>query len=139
MVFNEQDSIKASDELFRISNPAAKENRFEWREEFETYELKTYELISDNENKQLHATIKLKYNTKEQLKDFAIDYVEEDNSYALINLDSWNIETSTGKLKGNYWYFKDDISFSLSPTTAMPEKYKSYVQGLYEYWKKVKP
>ena len=80
MVRNEQDSIKVSNENIRIGNPASKENRFKWREAFKTYELKTFELIYNNENKQLNTTIKLNYNSKEKLKESVIDYIEEDNS-----------------------------------------------------------
>lgn len=139
MVRDEKDSLKVSEELYRLGNPAAKDEGYTFREEFAAYTSKTYDITSDDKNKQLHATIELNYTTKEQLKDFAIDYVPDEDSYALINIDSWNIETTTGELRGNYWYFKDEISFSLSPAKGMPEKYKSFQRGLYEYWENVKP
>ncbi|WP_299763742.1 hypothetical protein [uncultured Dokdonia sp.] len=139
MVQKEQDSIRVMDELYRIGNPAAGDTRYDWIEELTAYETKTLVIASDPGKEQLNASIKLIYNTKEQLKDFAVEYVTEENSYALINIPAWNIETTTGVLKDNFWYFKDEISFSLSPTTNMPEDYKKYQKGLYTYWEQVKP
>ncbi|WP_299680901.1 hypothetical protein [uncultured Dokdonia sp.] len=139
MVQKEEDSIRVANELYRIANPAAGDTRYDWREELTTYETKTLVISTSPEQKQLNASIKLKYNTKEQLKDFAIEYVTEENSYALINIPEWNIETTTGVLKDNFWYFKDEISFSLSPAENMPDAYRKYQKGLYDYWEKVKP
>lgn len=138
IIRDKRDSIKITNELYRIGNPAAKETRHEWIEEFASYEFKTLDMISDHEQEKLNANIKLKYNTKEQLKDFAIEYITEENSYAIINIPEWNIETTTGVLKGNFWYFKDEISFSLSPAKTMLDEYKKHKKGLYTYWEKIK-
>ncbi|WP_192350497.1 hypothetical protein [Algoriphagus sp. Y33] len=130
---SEQDSIAVSEELFRIGNPAAKDKRFLWAEELDSYAWKTFDITSDSENKELNIDLNLKYNTREQLRDFAIDYVEEEGTYAIVNIESWNIQTTTGELRGNYWYFKDEISFSIFPDTPNYPK-----TSLYEYWEKVK-
>ena len=139
IIRNEQDSIRVSQELYRIGNRAAGDKHYKFRSEFDSYTSKTSEIVYHKKEQRIDASIKLRYNTPADLKDFAIDYVPEDDSYALINVDSWNIETTTGVLKGNYWYFKDQISFSLSPAATMPEKYKSYKTSLYTYWLEVKP
>ena len=139
IIRNEQDSIKVAEQLYRISNQATEEERYQWREEFNDYKLKTLDITTNKEKKQLDISIKLKYNTSKDLKVFAIDYVEAENSYAIINIESWNIDTDKGELKGNYWYFKDDISFSMSPAATMPEQYKPLKKDLYTFWKMIKP
>ena len=88
MVSEKQDSIKASNELYRIGNPESKAQRYNWSPEFKSYPSKTFDITRDKTKKQLNATITLTYNSDKDLKDFSIDYVAEDKSYALINIDS---------------------------------------------------
>ncbi|MDR7127907.1 hypothetical protein J2X69_000235 [Algoriphagus sp. 4150] len=134
IIVSEEDSIAVSEELFRIGNPAAKEKSFLWAEELNSYACKTFDIRSDSENEKLDISLNLKYDTPEQLRDFAVNYVEEEGTYAIVNIESLNIETTTGELRGNYWYFKDEISFSIFPDTPNYPK-----TSLYEYWEKVKP
>lgn len=138
MIRNETDSLKVSEELYRIGSIMDKNERYNWREEFNKFPAKTLDFTSDKTNKQLHGKIVLHYNSKEQLKNFSIDYVKDDDSYAMINIPVWNIKTDTGELKGNYWYFKDDIVFTMT-LDNIPDQYKTNQKSLYEYWEKVKP
>ncbi len=131
---DELDSMVALDELRSIGNPSEKDKHQLWSREFDRYTWKMYDIISDQDAKQLHAKIELKYNTEDDLRGFAIDYVEEEGSYAMINIPSWNIETRTGELRGNYWYFKEKITFSLSPD--IPDQYK---KSLYPIWEEINP
>lgn len=133
------DSIKVSNELYRIVNPAAKENRLDWRKEFDAFEYSTFNITDDEDSKQLNAKIELKYTNKKQLEELSIEYIAEKKAYVLINIKEWNIKTTTGKLQGNYWYFKDKISFTMTPLENIPQNYKAYKKSLYPYWQKVKP
>lgn len=139
LVSNEKDSLKIRNTLYRIGNSQAQEKRLTLKEKFDTYAWSTSEIVSRKETKQLDIKLKCKYVSKEQLKDFGIDYVEKDSSYAMINIPAWNIKTTTGALRDNYWYFKDSISFTLSPAKDMPKKYLPLKKGLYNYWEQVKP
>ena len=46
MIQKEEDSIKIANELYRIGNPAAKDTRYKWREEFASYESKNIDITS---------------------------------------------------------------------------------------------
>jgi len=138
VIATEQDSLLVASELESIGSPYA-QNRLEWREEFDMYDWKTMELISDSENRKLDGRIELKYQKRENLKDFSIDYSEETQEYAIINIPAWNIKTSHGELRGNYWYFKDQISFTMQPGELMNDRIKQNKKSLYYIWEEIKP
>ena len=128
LIVKEGDSLQVSSELKKIIAR-------NWRKEIETYPSKSCTFyVTDNGN--LNAKIILNYPSEKELKDFALDFNQETKEFSLINIPDWNVETEDGALKGNYWRFSADDSFTfvVTPFKNMPDKFKSVKRNLKPIW-----
>ncbi|RKF03471.1 hypothetical protein C8N26_1859 [Tenacibaculum lutimaris] len=128
LIANEADSMQVSSELKKV---VARN----WRKEIESYPSKSCTLyVSDKGS--LNAKITLKYTSENILRDFALDFNKETKEFSLINIPDWNVETEDGALKGNYWRFSADNSFTfvVTPFKNMPGRFKSVKRSLLPIW-----
>lgn len=128
LIVKEEDSIQVSSELKKI---VARN----WRKEIEPYPSKSCTFYATGDGN-LNAKIILNYPSEKELKDFALDFNEETNRFSLINIPNWNVETEDGTLKGNYWKFRADDSFTfvVTPFKNMPKKFKNAKRNLRPIW-----
>ncbi|MFT7900345.1 hypothetical protein VBY74_10200 [Tenacibaculum ascidiaceicola] len=128
LIENEADSMQVSSELEKVIAR-------NWRKEIETYPSKSCTFyVTDKRN--LNAKIILKYPSENVLRDFALDFNKEAKEFSLINIPDWNVETEDGALKGNYWRFSADDSFTfvVTPFKNMPDKFKGTKRNLKPIW-----
>ncbi|MGG6231844.1 hypothetical protein [Tenacibaculum sp. SDUM215027] len=129
LIVKEGDSLQVSSELKKVIAR-------NWRKEIEGYPSKSCTFyVTDDSN--LNAKIILNYPSEKDLKDFALDFNHETKEFSLINIPDWNVETEDGALKGNYWRFRADNSFTfvVTPFKNMPDKFKNAKRSLTPIWK----
>ncbi|MDE1208261.1 hypothetical protein [Tenacibaculum larymnensis] len=132
LIANESDSMQVSSELKKVVTR-------NWRKEIESYPSKSCTLYVTDEGS-LNAKITLKYPSEHVLRDFALDFNKEAKEFSLINIPDWNVETEDGVLKGNYWRFSADNSFTfvVTPFKNMPDRFKSVKRSLLPIWESEK-
>ncbi|MDP2541879.1 hypothetical protein [Tenacibaculum discolor] len=132
LIANEADSMQVSSELKKV---VARN----WRKEIESYPSKSCTLYVTDEGS-LNAKITLKYPSENVLRDFALDFNEEAKEFSLINIPDWNVETEDGALKGNYWRFSANNSFTfvVTPFKNMPDRFKGVKRSLLPIWESEK-
>lgn len=132
LIANETDSMQVSSELKKV---VARN----WRKEIESYPSKSCTLYVTDEGS-LNAKITLKYPSENVLRDFALDFNKETKEFSLINIPDWNVKTEDGALKGNYWRFSADNSFTfvVTPFKNMPDRFKSVKRSLLPIWESEK-
>ncbi|NVK10117.1 MAG: hypothetical protein HWD89_13770 [Tenacibaculum sp.] len=132
LIANEADSMQVSSELKKV---VARN----WRKEIESYPSKSCTLYVTDEGS-LNAKITLKYPSENVLRDFALDFNKETKEFSLINIPDWNVKTEDGALKGNYWRFSADNSFTfvVTPFKNMPDRFKSVKRSLLPIWESEK-
>lgn len=132
LIANETDSMQVSSELKKV---VARN----WRKEIESYPSKSCTLYVTDEGS-LNAKITLKYPSENVLRDFALDFNEEAKEFSLINIPDWNVETEDGALKGNYWRFSANNSFTfvVTPFKNMPDRFKGVKRSLLPIWESEK-
>lgn len=132
VIKTKEDSLTVVKELALIVN---KENT--WTQELDKFSSKKYELYQ-TKNGNLNAIITLAFNQKEDLKDFALETLNN-GSYSLIYIPRWNLTSSNGKVEGNYWHFENTntITFELEPFKDIPKEYKDYIKSLAPMWQSI--
>ncbi|MCH7415078.1 hypothetical protein MM213_16370 [Belliella sp. R4-6] len=110
-----------------------------WSNEQDMYEWVGLDLISNKDEEKLDAKLQLKYKDDEFLLGMGISYSEKDEAYTMVNFESDNIQSSEGKLKGNYWIFKEKIIFTIEPFEIEPNIQGAKKINLFPFWEKVKP
>ncbi|RLJ99662.1 hypothetical protein [Tenacibaculum discolor] len=132
LIANEADSMQVSSELKKV---VARN----WRKEIESYPSKSCTLYVTDEGS-LNAKITLKYPSENVLRDFALDFNKETKEFSLINIPDWNVETEDGALKGNYWRFSANNSFTfvVTPFKNMPDRFKGVKRSLLPIWESEK-
>ncbi|MDE0536717.1 hypothetical protein [Tenacibaculum sp. L6] len=132
LIKNEQDSVQVNSELEKIIAR-------NWRKEIKSYPSKSCTFHTTEEGN-LNAKIILKYPSENVLRDFALDFNKEAKEFSLINIPDWNVETEDGALKGNYWRFSADDSFTfiVTPFKNMPDRFKSVKRSLLPIWESEK-
>lgn len=128
LIANEADSMQVSLELEKVIAR-------NWRKEIETYPSKSCTFYVTDKG-DLNAKIILKYPSENVLRDFALDFNKEAKEFSLINIPDWNVETEDGGLKGNYWRFSANNSFTfvVTPFKSMPDKFKGAKRNLKPIW-----
>ncbi|MFT4644795.1 MAG: hypothetical protein ACI8ZX_001202 [Planctomycetota bacterium] len=128
------DSIAILNELSLLGK-----NEVLWSEKLSEFPEKTFKLIHDKKNDQLHLQISLKFKDNVDLKAFAFDMFQE-KYFSIVNIPYWNLSSEDGKLNNNYWQFPLDQSFTftLNPFKKMPKAFQEQKQNLLPLWKQTK-
>jgi hypothetical protein len=77
--------------------------------ELKNFTLKSLDFVKDG--RKLHATIKLSYESTEDLKAMGI-FTTKEGALSHINVKDWNMASNDGTLNGKYWNFDSGKPFT---------------------------
>ena len=103
-----------------------------WAKALTPFATKTLNLAAIDDNIQPQLT--LTYSAEKDLRVMGIWYNAEKNQFSVNHVPRDNLQTTDGKLIGNYWVFDGDqpFSFTLEPFQALPEQYQKLKRPLSE-------
>jgi len=83
-------------------------------------------------NNQIQPQLTLSYNDEKDLRAIGIWYNADKNHFSINHVPRDNLQTTDGKLIGNYWVFNADkpFSFTLEPFKTLPQVYQNLKQPL---------
>lgn len=102
----------------------AKPQAASWAEELDNFSDKKIRITADELGS--NATLSFGYVNEDNLRVLGIWYNREDNEFSINHVPKDNLETATGNLKGNYWVFPSDetFSFTVNPFKDMPAEFQ---------------
>lgn len=109
-----------------------KEKHTAWAKELDNFTFKDFKLTPVKMTTQTYLVLirphlSLKYTHEKDLASMGIWFNAAKNKFYLNNIPEDNIQSSNGKLEGNYWVFdaEDRISFTIEPYLKKIDKFKN--------------
>ncbi|WP_298972897.1 hypothetical protein [uncultured Psychrobacter sp.] len=92
-----------------------------WAKALAPFPSKTITLVTVNN--QVQPQLTLSYNDEKDLRAMGIWYNADKNHFSINHVPRDNLQTTDGKLIGNYWVFNVDqpFSFTLEPIHTLPQ------------------
>jgi hypothetical protein len=137
LLLQESDSLLIARQL-RAIYPADRSTAH-WLPATDDYRWRTIEFSSFPERDSLSVTIELAYTEPEDLTLFGIDHQPEAGTYSIRNIPDWQIESTNGELRGDFWYFRDRATFTMKPVLKLPPNLPIERRSLVSWWEAIKP
>lgn len=98
--------------------------------ELGNFTLESLDFLKDG--KKLHAMIKLRFKSAEDLRYMGLYLSKQKDSLAHVNVKEWKISSEEGTLNDKYWFFDmaKPFTFSFDLNDKMQRKYDDKVSGL---------